>query len=114
MPNRRVAVLCRHAPLGRHRSEEAIDAILTLAAMGLEVQVIYCDDGVYQWLPRDGQPIWRGLAEFAEYDIDEIVVEAESLAARGLTAADLVGDVTILPRAAVFESLRTADQVISL
>ena len=79
--------------------------ILTTAAFDQQVSVLFCDEGVLQ-LKRGQNPAAIGLKDTAQiftalevYDVNALYVEAESLAARGLTADDLLLPVQILPRA---------------
>ena len=59
---------------------EAFDLALTAAAFDHEVRLVLADDGV-QWLRA-------GLPELVTEAIDQIAVEQDSLAERGVTAPE--------------------------
>lgn len=99
------------------RVQETLDMILTTAAFDQAVSVLFCDDGVLQ-LKRGQNPAALKLKDTASiftaleiYDVTAIYAEQESLAARGLTADDLILPVQILPRAEI-NQLMTRHQVL--
>ncbi|OIR09924.1 intracellular sulfur oxidation protein DsrF [mine drainage metagenome] len=111
--------LNRAAPYGHGRAAEMLEAALVAAAFGQEVRLAFLDDGVFQLVAGQqgeavGQKSLAGLiALIDEHDIDTVLVEAESLRERGLTADDLLVEAEILPRAALTLALAAADLVIS-
>jgi tRNA 2-thiouridine synthesizing protein C len=92
----------RTAPYGSVYALESLEVVLISAAFDQDVSLVFLEDGVFQL--RKGQqtkgietknfsPAYRALAD---YDVEKLYVEQESLAARGLTTADLIVDVTVL------------------
>ncbi len=92
----------RTAPYGSVYALESLEVVLISAAFDQDVSLVFLDDGVYQL--KKGQqtkgietknfsPAYRALAD---YDVEKLYVEQASLAARGLSAADLIVDVTVL------------------
>lgn len=86
----------RRAPQAGLRVRETLDLILTTAAFDQSVSLVFLDDGVYQ-LKRGQHPAAAGLPPVAPlfealalYDVENIWVESESLAERGLDLADLL------------------------
>ena len=84
---------------------EGLEAMLATAAFDQGVSVVFMDDGVFAL--KRGQdtsesglknfaPTWRALAT---YDVEDLYVERESLAARGLSEDDLAVPVVVLSSA---------------
>jgi tRNA 2-thiouridine synthesizing protein C len=109
----------RKAPYGSIYALESLEVVLIAAAFEQDVSVVFVDDGVYQ-LKRGMQtrgiatknfsPAYRALED---YDIDQLYVEAESLAARGLTAADLITEVKVVDSATLAALMAEQDVVLS-
>ena len=93
----------RTAPYGSVYALESLEVVLITAAFDQDVSLVFVEDGVFQLTKgqqtkaietRNFSPTYRALEG---YDVEKLYVEQESLAARGLTAADLIVDVTVLP-----------------
>ena len=92
----------RKAPYGTIYALESLEVVLITAAFDQDVSLVFLDDGVYQ-LKRGMQtkgietknfsPTYRALSD---YDVEKLYVEQESLSARGLSAEDLIVEVTVL------------------
>ncbi|PPD32911.1 MAG: sulfurtransferase complex subunit TusC [Methylomonas sp.] len=87
--------------------QETLDQMLTTAAFDQTVSVLFVDDGVLQ-LKSGQHPQHAGLKNTAAifqvlalYGINELFVEAESLASRGLTLNELILPVQPIARAEV-------------
>jgi tRNA 2-thiouridine synthesizing protein C len=109
----------RKAPYGTVYALESLEVVLISAAFEQDVSLAFLDDGVFQL--RKGQqtrgnetknfsPTYRALAD---YDIEKLYVERESLEARGLAAADLLVDVTVLSSEEMGALMETQDVVVS-
>jgi tRNA 2-thiouridine synthesizing protein C len=92
----------RTAPYGSVYALESLEVVLITAAFDQDVSLVFVEDGVFQLKKgqqtkgietRNFSPAYRALEG---YDVEKLYVEQESLAARGLTAADLIVDVTVL------------------
>ncbi|MEM7405768.1 MAG: sulfurtransferase complex subunit TusC [Pseudomonadota bacterium] len=92
--------LHHRAPHGSVVAQEGLDAVLAAAAFDQNVTVAYLDDGVFQLVHgqdtssigiKNFTPAIRALAH---YGVGQLLVEQESLSARGLARQDLV-DATI-------------------
>lgn len=100
---RRFLFLIRHPPLAGARMRETLDLILTVAAFDQWVTVLFLDDGVYQLAaPRaesvEADPLWLSMLKALElYDLQGILVEEDSLKARGLEVADLSLGAELIP-----------------
>jgi tRNA 2-thiouridine synthesizing protein C len=115
---KRFLFLNRRAPHGSLYAQEALDAVLVAGAFDQQVSLAFVDDGVYQLLKqqdttgigvKDFAPAFRALAD---YGINTLYVERESLAERGLSAGDLLVAVTLLSRADVAELMDNQDVVL--
>ena len=92
----------RRAPYGTIYALECLEVVLVAAAFDQDVSVVFLDDGVCQ-LKKNQDTTGIGMKNFSktygaldDYDVEKIYVEKESLAARGLTADDLVIPVEVL------------------
>ncbi|HLN25965.1 MAG TPA: sulfurtransferase complex subunit TusC [Patescibacteria group bacterium] len=119
MAHKKILFVNRKAPYGTAAACETLEAALIAAAFDQEVHLAFLDDGVFQ-LVKHQQPAALGLKGFtegfldlAEYDIDHVWVEAESLAERGLSEHDLMIPVALLDRAAMAALMNNADLVFS-
>ncbi len=86
----------RKAPYGTVYALESLEVVLISAAFEQNVSLAFLDDGVYQITKgqnskgigmKNFSPTYRALGD---YDINKLYVEAEALAARGLTVEDLM------------------------
>jgi tRNA 2-thiouridine synthesizing protein C len=109
----------RTAPYGSVYALESLEVVLISAAFDQDVSLVFVEDGVYQL--KKGQqtkgietknfsPTYRALEG---YDVEKLYVERESLAARGLTEADLIVDVEVLPSAELGKLMDEQDVVLS-
>lgn len=101
----KIAFICRRGPHGTASGREGLDALLATSALTDSLALFLIGDGVLQ-LVREQQPhavLQRHYAPTFKmlelYDLEEVYVCAESLVERGLTAADLLIPVTVLPPA---------------
>jgi tRNA 2-thiouridine synthesizing protein C len=88
--------LNRKAPYGTIYAWESLEVVLIGAAFDQEVSVMFMDDGVYQ-LTKGQDTSGIGMKNFSptyrtlgDYEVKNVYVDADSLAARGLTQDDLV------------------------
>ncbi len=109
----------RKSPYGTVYALEALEVVLITAAFDQEVSLAFLDDGVYQL--KKGQrtqaietknfsPTYRALED---YDIDKLYVDKEALEARGLSADDLLVEVTLLDRATMGRLMDEQDVILS-
>lgn len=88
--------LNRKAPYGTIYAWESLEVVLIGAAFDQQVSLLFLDDGVFQ-LTKGQDTKGIGMKNFSatyrtlgDYEVKSIYVDEESLAARGLTADDLV------------------------
>ena len=109
----------RKAPYGTVYALEALEVVLISAAFDQDVSMVFLDDGVYELVKgqhtkaidvKNFSPAYRALEG---YDIEKLYVDADSLAARGLTADNLLVPVEVLSAAQMAELMDEQDVVIS-
>jgi tRNA 2-thiouridine synthesizing protein C len=116
---RRLLFLVRRAPYGGLQAQESLDLILSVAAFDQQVGLLFLDDGVLQLQAgqRPPQPGPRNLGAqlglLETYGVQQVWVEQESLAERGMTADRLALPVDDIPRVAVPGLMAGFDFVIS-
>jgi tRNA 2-thiouridine synthesizing protein C len=88
--------LNRKAPYGTIYAWESLEVVLIGAAFDQAVSLMFMDDGVFQ-LTKGQDTAGVGMKNFSptyrtlgDYEVKSIYVDADSLAARGLTQDDLV------------------------
>ncbi len=101
--------LNRRAPYGTIYAWESLEVVLIGAAFDQEVNLMFVDDGVFQLVKgqdtagigmKNFSPTYRTLGD---YEVKNIFVDADSLAARGLTQGDLV--------AIAYEDMDTEEEI---
>ena len=119
MATKKFMLVNRKAPYGSIYALESLEVVLITAAFEQDVSVVFVDDGVYQLkkgmqtkgiATKNFSPTYRALED---YDVDKLYVEAESLAARGLAAEDLVTDVKVVDSATLAGLMAEQDVVLS-
>jgi tRNA 2-thiouridine synthesizing protein C len=109
----------RKAPYGTIYALESLEVVLIAAAFEQDVSLAFVDDGVYELVKgqdtkkaemKNFSPTYRALEG---YDIEKLYVNKESLAARGLTEADLVVPVQVLSTTEMAEMMESQDVVLS-
>lgn len=111
--------LNRKAPYGTVYALESLEVVLITATFDQDVSLMFMDDGVYQLAKgqntkavemKNFSPTFRALDG---YDVEKLYVERESLAARGLTEADLLVPVEVLSSVEVGALMAEQDVVLS-
>lgn len=119
MAPKKFMLVNRKAPYGSIYALESLEVVLITAAFEQDVSVVFADDGVYQLkkgmqtkaiATKNFSPTYRALED---YDIDKLYVEAESMAARGLTPDDLIAPVKMVDSATLAELMEQQDVVLS-
>ena len=116
---KKFAFINRKAPYGTVYALESLEVVLISAAFDQDVSLMFIDDGVYELKKGQGtkaigmknfSPTYRALDG---YDIEKLYVEADALAARGLTEDDLLVDVTVMSRAELGTLMDGMDVILS-
>jgi tRNA 2-thiouridine synthesizing protein C len=109
----------RRAPYGSIYALESLEVVLIGAAFEQDVSLAFIGDGVYQLAKgqdtkalevKNFSPAFRALED---YDVTKLYVEAEALAARGLTEADLVVPVQVVDAKRLAEIMEEQDVILS-
>lgn len=117
---RNILILQKHSPFNTSNGREALDMALALAAVELNVSVLFSGDAVYQLLPTADHADFslkqypRSFKLFPLYDIEHIYACRDSVTARGLTAEQFSIDVTLLDNAELASLLSSQHQVVTL
>lgn len=104
-------VILSHAPHGSSLLREGLDMALVAAAFGRRVSLLFMGQGSWALQPGQGegalgQKGTQSTLEMLEmYDIDNIMVEAESLELLGLESSDLVLSVSVVDAASVQQAI---------
>jgi tRNA 2-thiouridine synthesizing protein C len=119
MAAKRFLFVHRKAPYGGGLAGEMLDAALTAAAFGAEVHLAFLDDGVFHLLKRQcpdavgGKDLTETLIDLGDCDIDQVWVEGESLARRGLRPDDLIIAVSVIDARSLAQVMDGMDVVFS-
>lgn len=112
---RTISFVTRHAPHGSVFAQEALEVVLLGAAFEQRVRLVFMDDGIFQ-IKKGQDTAALGVKNFARafnalpmYELDRIVVERESMLARGLDIDDLAIEVEVLDAAAIARLLDDSD-----
>lgn len=107
----------RDAPHQGVKLQELLDVVLITAAFDQSVSLLFLDDGVFQ-LKKNQQPAMAGLKDTLAilsalelYEINELMIEVESLQQRGLQMADLALPVNRIVRQDMAQWLQTFDVI---
>jgi tRNA 2-thiouridine synthesizing protein C len=109
----------RKPPYGTIYALESLEVVLIAATFDQDVSLVFVDDGVYELVKgqdtkatgiKNHSKTYRALEG---YDVEKLYVERESLESRGLTAEDLLVDVTVLSSAEVADLMDEQDVVLS-
>ena len=107
----------RRAPYGSVYALESLEVVLIGAAFDQDVSMVFIDDGVFEIKKeqdtadidmKNFSPTYRALEM---YDVEKLYVSQESLAARGLTAEDLIVDVEVMPDAQIADLMDEQDVI---
>jgi len=110
------------APYSSAAGVEALDAIMIGASFELDVSVLFIHDGVFQLKNKqDNQEsvssspkikqFTKTYQALEDFGVSEILVEDQSLAARGLSAPDLIMPISVIDRLSINAMLAEQDQV---
>lgn len=105
-------------PHSGQSTKEGQDAALAFAAFGVELGVLFIDDGIFQL--RKNQTAQPGqkhtaatFASFPLYDINNVYVCKEDMITRGLCEDDLTINVTLVDRAELKKLLNQYDHLLT-
>lgn len=114
----KVAVLMRRAPYGTVYTAEGLRTLMGIAVFEMEISVVFVDDGVYALVSGqdpgklDMKPLGDAFPMLSEFGVTDFYVHGESLQERGLTADDLVLEVTVVDGTRIAQILDSAGKVL--
>ena len=109
--------ISRHAPFGTSNAKACLDMVLASSVFEQTIHYVFIDDGIWQLVPghqTDGIHTKNSMAALQAlplYGVDQVHVLDETLALRGLTAADLQIPVTVCTKADLQMIIRQSDVV---
>lgn len=106
------------APWASDTARNALDMIMMAVSLDQDVQVIFCDDGVYQLLGQQAQALesknplvkYRVLSDI--FEIDSLYVLDEALQQRHLEPAQLSLNAEVISSDAMHDLLQQSDKVV--
>ena len=117
---KKILFISRQPPYGSFHPREALDALLAATAYEQDLGVLFMDDGVFQLLENQNptniyqKNLGASLKALEFYDVENIYVDAQSLAARNINQQDLLFDsVKLLDTYQVNQLMAQQDQLIS-
>lgn len=117
---KKVAYILRHSPYHSDFAHDAIDAVLAGGLYAQAVSLFFMGDGVFQLLDQKAKekkigskPLSKKLSALSLYDIDNIYVCSDSLAARGIEQNQLCIDVNVLDKQSINNSIRDNSAILS-
>lgn len=113
-----IAIIQTQPPFNQAKARESLDLILALAAVDYSLSIIFSGDAVYQLLPPNTsnnfpvKAVQKSFGLFALYDIENCLVCATSLQARGLTGLHLPQGFVVASEAEIKATLASAQHII--
>lgn len=114
----KVAVLMRKAPYGSVYTAEGLRTLMGIGVFEMDISVVFMDDGVYALVKNqnpaalDMKPLGDAFPMLGEMGVKRFYVHDQSLAERGLEAADLVLPATVVGSAEIAQVLQDSTKVL--
>lgn len=115
MTSKQFLIICRRAPYGDSYAREALDVAMAAAAFDQRIAMLFLGDGVAQLFTcQDSaalaqKSLEKQLSALPLYDVNELYVDEEALAERGVDATDLSLPAQPLDRNAIAALIARAD-----
>jgi tRNA 2-thiouridine synthesizing protein C len=115
---KRILFVCQQAPYGSSLAKEAFDAILAASVYEQDVAILFIGVGVYQLLPeQETTPIAmksfnKMLAAFPLYGINELIVDAETLAKTPFKAEELCCEIKLATAKEIQKLMQKYDVIV--
>ena len=115
---KKIMVVNRKAPHGTIYPMETLEIVLIGSAFDQDISVVFLDDGVYALVKEQNtraietknfSAAYRALAD---YEVKQLIVERESLEARGLAASDLLLPVEVISAAELTTRMAQQDMIL--
>ena len=115
---KRILFIQRRSPYAGQLAYESLEAILMAGVFDQKVSVLFMDDGVFQLTQHDASQLdTRDVGKLCDalsmYDIDQLYVDSDSMADRGITQALVRASVELLPTNELGQFIRQHDVVVS-
>ncbi len=94
--SKKVMITVRKAPHGTIYAQEAIEVMFIVASYGMDLSVVFMDDGVFAL--KDGQDtkalgvkgFMASIGALVDFEVEKVYVDRQSLQERNLSEDDLV------------------------
>src|ERR1051326_7673003 len=102
---KKIMVVNRKAPHGTIYPMETLEIVLIGSAFDQDISVVFLGDGVYALVKEqntraiENQNFSAAYRALADYEVKQLIVERESVEARGLAASDLLLPVEVISAA---------------
>lgn len=112
-------VIFQSSPHSSAAGQEGLDAVLAAVAMDLNVSLLFVDDGVFHLAQKSHSQqsalrnYTKGFAAVADFGIEKVVADCESLHSRGLSADNLLLDIDLRPQSEISDMIQQHDRVLS-
>lgn len=116
---RNIMLIQRHSPFSASHGRESFDLTMALAAVEHKVTVLFMADAVFQLMTLNDtsalqlKAYQHGFKLFDLYEVEQVLVCQASLQQRGLTAADLMINVSIADHSMIKDCIAMQHQVIT-
>ncbi|WP_115718541.1 sulfurtransferase complex subunit TusC [Gallaecimonas mangrovi] len=115
MVESKIGVIFTALPFANQQGREALDAVLAASAYEAPLSLFFLDDSVWQ-LVKAQDPLQAGAKDYlstfkalALYDVEDIFVSQDALAARHLSSEDLSIEVRVLSSQGIRDQLAAQD-----
>lgn len=112
--------ISRRTPYGSGYARACLDMVLSAAVFDQHVTLIFMDDGVLQLQRHQAagniraKDLSAALAALPLYDVEQVYVDGESLARRGMSSDDLAIGAIACDADKIAELIRKSDVVFTL
>ena len=113
----KVLFVFTRAPYSSPAGQEGLDSVLSAATLDFTVSVLFIDDGLHllqtnQAAERFGlREFTKGFQALADFGVENLYVDQNGLAARGLDAEKLITQVSVIEQAEISALIGAHDQV---
>lgn len=115
-----ITFISRSTPYGSGLAKACLDMVLSAAVFEQKINLVFMDDGVWQLQATqspqaiNGKDLSAALTALPLYEVNDIFVEAASLAQRGLESSGLVIPVQLCTGQEIARLINESDVVFQL
>lgn len=102
---KKVAVIIRRPPHGKHLASEGLRVATALTLYDLEIFVIAIDDGVYTFLKNADMSTYREHVDYLLESEIKIMLDEDDVKKRSITGSDVIGNIIIAPHSEIIDTI---------